>query len=101
MNSVNADSPAEEAGLREGDIVTAVDDTQITSADGLIIAAREHSIGDTVTLTVVRDDETIEVDVTLGSDAEVQAESQDGTTGEGSGNSLSEDELRQYLEGLM
>ena len=94
-------SPAEEAGLREGDIVTAVDDTQITSADGLIIAAREHSIGDTVTLTVVRDDETIEVDVTLGSDAEVQAESQDGTTGEGSGNSLSEDELRQYLEGLM
>ncbi len=101
MNSVNADSPAEEAGLREGDIVTAVDDTQITSADGLIIAAREHSIGDTVTLTVVRDDETIEVDVTLGSDAEVQTESQDGTTGEGSGNSLSEDELRQYLEGLM
>ena len=101
VNSVNADSPAEEAGLREGDIVTAVDDTQITSADGLIIAAREHSIGDTVTLTVVRDDETIEVDVTLGSDAEVQAESQDGTTGEGSGNSLSEDELRQYLEGLM
>ena len=62
-------------------------------------AAREHSIGDTVTLTVVRDDETIEVDVTLGSDAEVQTESQDGTTGEGSGNSLSEDELRQYLEG--
>ena len=101
VNSVNAGSPAEEAGLREGDIVTAVDDTQITSADGLIIAAREHSIGDTVTLTVVRDDETIEVDVTLGSDAEVQAESQDGTTGEGSGNSLSEEELRQYLEGLM
>lgn len=101
VNSVNADSPAEEAGLREGDIVTAVDDTQITSADGLIIAAREHSIGDTVTLTVVRDDETIEVDVTLGSDAEVQTESQDGTTGEGSGNSLSEEELRQYLEGLM
>ena len=101
VNSVNAGSPAEEAGLREGDIVTAVDDTQITSADGLIIAAREHSIGDTVTLTVVRDDETIEVDVTLGSDAEVQTESQDGTTGEGSGNSLSEDELRQYLEGLM
>lgn len=101
VNSVNADSPAEEAGLREGDIVTAVDDMQITSADGLIIAAREHSIGDTVTLTVVRDDETIEVDVTLGSDAEVQTESQDGTTGEGSGNSLSEEELRQYLEGLM
>ena len=101
VNSVNAGSPAEEAGLREGDIVTAVDDTQITSADGLIIAAREHSIGDTVTLTVVRDDETIEVDVTLGSDAEVQTESQDGTTGEGSGNSLSEEELRQYLEGLM
>ena len=101
VNSVNEGSPAADAGLKEGDIVTAVDDTQITSADGLIIAAREHEIGDTVKLTVVRDGKTMEVDVTLGSDADVQTESQDTSTGNGSGNSMSEEELRQYLEELM
>ena len=101
VNSVNADSPAAEAGLKEGDIVTAVDDTSISSADGLIIAAREHAIGDTITLTVVRGKKTMKVDVKLGSDADVQTESQDGTTGDGSGNSLSEEELREYLEELM
>lgn len=101
VNSVNADSPAADAGLKEGDIVTAVDDTPITSADGLIIAAREHAIGDTVTLTVVRDGKTMEVDVKLGSDADVQTDSQDGTTGDDSGNALSEEELREYLEELM
>ena len=61
-------SPADEAGLKEGDVVTAVDDQQISSADALILAVRSHDIGDEVTLTVVRGSDTIKVDVTLGSD---------------------------------
>ena len=61
-------SPAEEAGLKEGDVVTAVDDEKISSADALILAVRAHDIGDKVTLTVVRGSDTIKVDVTLGSD---------------------------------
>jgi S1-C subfamily serine protease len=53
IRSVIADSPAEQAGLKRGDIVTAVDgtaiDTQHTLRD-LIVA---HKIGDVITLTVV------------------------------------------------
>lgn len=101
VTSVNADSPAEEAGLQPDDIVTAVDGESIASADGLIIAAREHEIGETITLTVVRGDETFDVEVVLGSDAELQEENQDGTTGDSSGSLMDEDEFRQYLDDLM
>ncbi len=73
----------------------------IASADGLIIAAREHEIGETITLTVVRGDETFDVEVVLGSDAELQEENQDGTTGDSSGSLMDEDEFRQYLDDLM
>ena len=97
--SVNEGSAAEAAGLQANDIVTAVDDTQVTSADGLIIALREHSVGDEVTLTVVRDGKEQEVKVTLGSDADAPAEEQDSSSGNGSG--LSSEELRQYLEELL
>lgn len=97
--SVNEGSAAEAAGLKANDIVTAVDDTPVTSADGLIIALREHSVGDEVTLTVVRDGKEQEVKVTLGSDADAPAEEQDSSSGNGSG--LSSEELRQYLEELL
>ena len=51
---VNAEGPAYEAGIEKGDIVVAVNGGPISSADGLIIALREHEVGDKVTLTVVR-----------------------------------------------
>lgn len=101
VTEVSVDGPAAEAGLETGDIVTAVDGEAVTSADGLIIAAREHEIGEAVTLTVVRGDEELQVDVTLGSDADVQTENQDGTTGDSSGGFMDEDEFQRYLEDLM
>ncbi len=99
--SVMDDGPAADAGIQEGDIVTAVDGEAISSADALIIAAREHEIGDTVTLTVVRDGETLDIDVTLASDADVQSEEQDATAGDSSGSTLDEEDLREYLQDLM
>lgn len=101
VTAVSPDSPAAEAGLEPDDIVTAVNGEAVTSADGLIIAAREHQIGETITLTVVRGDKTQDIEVTLGSDADLQENSQDGTTGDSSGSLMNEDEFRQYLEDLM
>lgn len=99
ISAVNDGTPAAEAGLQVNDIVTAVDGDAVTSADGLIIALREYSIGDTVTLTVVRGSEEKKVDVTLGSDADLQTEQQDSSSGNGS--SMTEEEFLQYLEELM
>ncbi len=65
-------SPAAEAGIQPGDIVISMGDQQITSADGMILAVRSHSIGETVTVTVMRGKEQKSFDVTLSSDEALQ-----------------------------
>ena len=69
---VMENSPAAAAGIQEGDIIVAMAGEQIASADGMILAVRSHSIGETVQVTVVRGDEELTIDVTLGSDEELQ-----------------------------
>jgi putative serine protease PepD len=64
--AVQPDSPAEEAGLEDGDVVTAVDGEEVRSADDLVAAIAQLAPGDEVTLTVERDGETHEIDVTIG-----------------------------------
>jgi putative serine protease PepD len=61
------------AGLQAGDVVTAVDGTQVGSADDLQSAIAAHKPGDKVTITVTRDGQQHKVSVTLGSRS-------DGTT---------------------
>jgi putative serine protease PepD len=63
--SVDEGTPAAEAGLRAGDVVTAVDGERVDSALSLVGQVRERSVGDKVTLTVLRDGGTIEVEVAL------------------------------------
>jgi S1-C subfamily serine protease len=50
--SVAEGSPAAEAGLKEGDLISAVDGEAIDSPDGLADAIAAYSPGDRVTLTV-------------------------------------------------
>ena len=61
------------AGIQVGDIVIGLGDEEIVSADGMILAVRGHSIGETVKVTVMRGSEELSFDVTLGSDEELQA----------------------------
>ena len=69
IESVTGGSAAEEAGLKQGDVVTKVDDEQISGSESLVATIRGHRPGDTVTLTVVRNgDENQTIDVTLDSD---------------------------------
>ena len=102
--SVTEGSPADEAGVEAGDVIIALDDTEIDSADGLIIAVRACEVGDTVTLTVVRDGSEITLTATLGSDEALQTEEEDSTSDELSLEDLddmTEDEMREYLEDLL
>ena len=65
-------SPAAEAGIQKGDVVTAIGGEQVTSADSAILAVRSHGIGETVEVTVMRDGQEKSFDVTLGSDEALQ-----------------------------
>jgi len=54
-----------EAGLQEGDLIVQVDDQQVTSVDELILAVRKRKVGDTITVTYLRDGERGTADVVL------------------------------------
>nr|WP_078900159.1 trypsin-like peptidase domain-containing protein [Streptomyces sp. SBT349] len=59
-------SPADEAGVRDGDIITAVDGERVRSSDELIVKIRSHRPGDELELTLEREGEDMALTVTLG-----------------------------------
>ncbi len=65
-SSVVAGSPADTAGLQEKDIITEIDGTPINQMHSLTSLLVTHQPGDKVTLTVLRGDESQQIDVTLG-----------------------------------
>lgn len=68
------DGPAARAGIQKGDIITAVDGHEITSADDMTLAVRSHEVGQTIKVTVQRGKEKKEFDITLTSDEKLQKE---------------------------
>jgi putative serine protease PepD len=53
------------AGLQVNDLIVRLDDTEVTSVDELILATRANKVGDTVTITYVRDGQTRKVELVL------------------------------------
>ena len=85
VKNVEKDSPAEEAGIEEGDIITAVNDEKITSTADLISILSQGKEGEKYNLTIYRDGEMIKVRVKIGlrqqdalPDEEEEQDSQDG-----------------------
>jgi len=67
VEDVRAGTPAAKANLRTGDVVTAVGNTTVSSAEALTRAIDAHQPGDNVTLKITRGDETVTAQVTLAS----------------------------------
>ena len=63
---VVAGSAAESAGLQIGDLITKLDETEITSNNDLSGAIAAYNAGDTVTLTIQRAGQEQQVKVTFG-----------------------------------
>ncbi|MBC7303154.1 MAG: trypsin-like peptidase domain-containing protein [Nocardia sp.] len=61
-------SPADKAGIVEGDVVVRVGDREVTGPDELVVAVQQHKIGDTVNVQLIRDGRQVDVPVTLESD---------------------------------
>ena len=66
VQGVSPRSAAENAGLRQGDIILKVDDREVLSVNDLQIKIAAHHPGETVTLTIWRKNKSYEVDVVLG-----------------------------------
>ncbi len=68
VKGIVADSGAAVAGLRAGDLVTHVDGESILSADELEAMVGEHRPGEVVRLGLIRDRESMQIEVTLTKD---------------------------------
>jgi S1-C subfamily serine protease len=66
QSPVLAGSPAERAGLRAGDIITAVNGTTLDATHPLDLVISQSSPGQTVTLAVLRNGQDTQVQLTLG-----------------------------------
>ena len=67
VDSVIPGQPAADAGLRAGDLITAIDGERITGSIDLVVAIRSHVPGDRVTLTVRRHGQLRQIKVQLAS----------------------------------
>ena len=64
--TVQKDSAAEKAGLKAGDVITAVDGHTVTSAMELVSALPTGSGAQEVNLTVVREKKELKLKATVG-----------------------------------
>jgi serine protease Do len=80
ITQVEAGSPASQAGLQRGDVVTAINGQQVEDASQLRLLVSQNAPGTAITLDVVRDGQPRQIKVTLTSLPETG-----GPTSEGSG----------------
>ncbi len=66
ISQVDPNGPADKAGLKEGDLVTAVDGKKVPDARQLRLTISEMAPGSKVTLTVLRDGKDKDIPATLG-----------------------------------
>ena len=66
VKSVTEGSPAAAAGLRVNDIITHMDETELTGSSDLVRIVLASSVGETYTLTVYRQGEILKLSITIG-----------------------------------
>ena len=69
VDSVTDGGPADDAGMRDGDVIVEFDGRPIDDATQLIVAIRAKSAGDEVQVKVQRGSGTEDLAITLGSDS--------------------------------
>ncbi len=65
VSEVNEGSDAKEKGLQVGDVIVRVNGEKVTDVAQVNLIKEGMEVGDTLTLTVFRDDETFDMDVVL------------------------------------
>lgn len=65
INEVTAGSPADEAGLRPGDVVIAADGSPVDGQPAFVAAIRDKSPGDSIEIQVLRDDKRLTLTAVL------------------------------------
>ena len=81
VNSVKAGSAAEKAGIRRGDIITAINDAAVNDTNAFRNRVASNAPGSEVTLTVLRDNKEQKIRATLGEFTEEAAREENQNEG--------------------
>ncbi len=76
---VTKDGPAEKAGVKVGDIVIGIETQLVQSIDEFNEIKAKYKAGDTITISVYRDKEIIDLEVTLAEDTSAIDKDKDNT----------------------
>lgn len=97
VTKVEKGSPAEKAGLREGDVITALNGRKITSSVSLPMLVSSIRPGTKATLTIIRDKKEQSIDVTIGTNATKDKSANSSNTHRLGieGRTLTDDEARE------
>ncbi|MBT1160681.1 MULTISPECIES: S1C family serine protease [Bifidobacterium] len=101
-SAVVSGGPADKAGLKAGDTIVAFNGNAVNSHYALLGFVRASALGDKVTLTIVRDGKTMDVDVTLDqeeSSVNGSSSSNGSSNGNSNGNSGGSDGSNGYGNG--
>ncbi len=71
VSEVTPGGPADSAGLRSGDVITALQGRETTDSTELVVAIRSYAPGDTVRLEFERGGQTRTVDLVLGASEDI------------------------------
>lgn len=74
VGEVAKDSPADQAGVKPGDVITRVDGKSVTDADALVSLITQRKPGDEITLTVTRGKETLELKTKIVAAKDIKTE---------------------------
>ncbi len=77
--TVENDSPASKSGLQKGDVITKIAGVEIATVNELNKEKNNHKIGETISLTIFRNGENIEISLTL---EETPVQSENSTSNE-------------------
>lgn len=95
IREVTENSPAKEAGLQVGDIITKIEGTEISTVQQLNQIKYKYNIGDTVTLSILRNGKEQEIKVLLGEEPEITEESKTSTE-QNSNNNLDKNKAQNH-----
>jgi serine protease Do len=63
--AVSEGSDAEKQGIRVGDVITAVEGQNVTTTEEVVAIKDAHAVGDRLTFSIWRPEETLEITITL------------------------------------
>ncbi len=66
LSAVRPGSPAEQGGLQRGDLIVGIDDFEVRDVEDFMVVLSEATPGTSATVRVIRDGQTLELEVTYG-----------------------------------